>query len=201
MKPRNLTMGVSYGSSHRAMEYMNRFKERIEERSNGKITVTIYSDESLVKNADIYQALLDGIIDIGEAEPGYSFASFPLGSGFFQPGLPFANSTSASYSAIEWFRTDYEENRAVHFLYGIGMTPSAIMSTKKIETVEDFRGMQIRATGFAVDAISTLGASPVGINPPECYEGLLKGTIDAVLMPDEVLMNWNFAEVCDFYAR
>ena len=198
METRELKWGVSWGSSHSAMEYMNYFANLIKERSKGKIVITLYPDESLVKNNDIYQSLLDGIIDIGEADPSYSFASFPLASAYFLPGMPYANSTVATYVATEWFQSDFEEMKAAHHLFGIGMTPSGIMSKTKIEKLSDFKGVQIRAAGYPAKAINALGATAVGITPPECYEGLLKNTIQAVFMPDEALKNWNFAEVVGY---
>lgn len=198
MSPMKLNWAIGMGSSHRVMEVFEYFAESVKERSKGKIEVVLYPGETLVKNTDIFESVLNGIVDMGEADPAYSFSYFPLGSAFFLPGINFADSIEATYVANEWYKQDFKELSRAKFLWAYGMSPSGLMTNKKIEKLEDFKGVQIRGTGYAIDAIKALGAAPVGITPAETYEALLKNTADAVLMPLEALINWNFAEVVKY---
>ncbi|MDI9520496.1 MAG: TRAP transporter substrate-binding protein DctP [Bacillota bacterium] len=198
MKPVKWNWAISMGSSHRVNEVFAYFANQVKERSKGKIEITMYPGETLVKNNDIFESVTNGIVDMGEADPSYSFSYFPLGSAFFLPGNDFGSSRVSTYVANEWYKQDFKELSRAKFLWAYGMSPSGLMTNKKIEKLSDFKGVQIRGTGYAIDAIKALGAAPVGITPAETYEALLKTTADAVLMPLEALINWNFAEVVKY---
>lgn len=199
-KPIKLDWAIAMGASHRSNEVFNYFCDRINSLTEGKITITPYPGETLVKNTDIYESLLNGIVDMGQADPSYSFSYFPLVSAYFLPGISFKNSSAATYAANEWFQSDFPELKKAKFLWAYGMSPSNLLTNKKIEKLEDFRGVQIRATGYAIQAVEALGASAVGITPAETYEALLKGTADAALMPPEALKNWKYGEVLKYTA-
>jgi len=199
-KPITLNWAISMGASHKSNEVFNYFCDRINKLTEGKITITPYPGETLVKNTDIYESLVNGIVDMGEADPFYSFSYFPLVSAYFLPGISFKNSTAATYAANEWFQSDFPELKKAKFLWAYGMSPSNLLTNKKIVDLKDFKGVQIRATGYAIKAVEALGASAVGITPGETYEALLKGTADAALMPAEALKNWKYGEVLKYTA-
>jgi TRAP-type C4-dicarboxylate transport system substrate-binding protein len=172
--------------------------ERVAEVTDGKVTATIHPGETLVKNNEMFPALVDGIVEVVSQDPSYNPELFPLMGGFALPGLRMDNSVVATYVANDYYKSDFDELKQAKFLFAIGLGPSGIESNKKIETAEDFKGMQIRANGFAVEPVKQLGAAPVGLTAAEIYEGLLKGTVDASLMPFDGLINWNLAEVCKY---
>ena len=202
MKPVKLNWAISLGSSHRANETFQYFADEVKERTNGKVEITLYPGDTLVTSASIYDSLVQGIVDMGEADPAYSVAAFPMSSALFLPGMNYANSVAATYAVDEMFtQSGQKEFEKAHFLFAFGMSPSIVFGNKEIKGLSDFSGMQIRATGFAIDVVQGLGASAVGITPAETYEALLKGTADAALMPGEALLNWNFAEVSKYACK
>lgn len=199
-KPVTLNWAISMGASHKSNDVFKYFSSRVNELTEGKVTITPYPGETLVKNTDIYESLVNGIVDMAECDPSYSFSYFPLVSAFFLPGISFKNSTASTYAANEWFQSDFAELKKTKFLWAYGMSPSNLLTNKKIEKLDDFKGVQIRATGYAIKAVEALGASAVGITPGETYEALLKGTADAALMPAEALKNWKYGEVLKYTA-
>jgi len=116
-KPITLNWAISMGASHKSNEVFNYFCDRINKLTEGKITITPYPGETLVKNTDIYESLVNGIVDMGEADPFYSFSYFPLVSAYFLPGISFKNSTAATYAANEWFQSDFPELKKAKFLW------------------------------------------------------------------------------------
>ena len=202
MKPINLNWAISLGSSHRANDIFQYFADEVNSRTNGKVTITLYPGDTLVTSATIYNSLVQGIVDMGEADPAYSVAAFPMSSALFLPGMEYANSVVSTHVVDEFYtNSGLEEFQKAHFLFAFGMSPSIIFGNKEVKSLADFSGMQIRATGFAIDVVEGLGASAVGITPAETYEALLKGTADAALMPGESLINWNFAEVSKYACK
>lgn len=75
-----------------------------------------------------------------------------------------------------------------------------VTSKKKIETVNDLKGLKIRVPNIAiyVKAWQMLGASPIPMAFTELYTALQQGTVDAQENP--LTENWNsaFYEVCPY---
>ena len=202
MKDVSLNWAISMGPSHRANETFQYFADEVNKRTNGKVTINLFPGDTLVTSNSIYDSMVQGIVDMGEADPAYSVAAFPMMSCYFLPGMNFANSRVATYVVNDLFtESGLPELSKAHYLFAYGMSPSILFGNKKVEKLEDFAGMQIRATGFAISVVEGLGAAAVGITPAETYEALMKGTADAALMPAEALLNWNFAEVCKYACK
>ena len=196
--PVELKMVTNYGPTHRALAVMEHWAKRVEEETGGRVKSEIFPGEVLLKNQEFYPGLLDGVVDVIAQDPSYNPEMFPLMAAFNLPGIQMDNSKVATYVANDYYRSDFDELKRAKFLFAIGLAPSGIESNVKIEKLEDFRGLQIRANAFAAPPISALGAAPVGLTAPEIYEALLKGTIDASCIPFDALVNWNLAEVCKY---
>jgi TRAP-type C4-dicarboxylate transport system substrate-binding protein len=172
--------------------------KRVEEETGGRVKCEIFPGESLLRNTEFYPALLEGVVDAISQDPSYNPEMFPLMAGFTLPGIQMDNSKVATYVATDYYRSDFDELKRAKFMFAIGLAPSGIESNVKIEKLEDFKGLQIRANAFAAPPIRALGAVPVGLTAPEIYEALLKGTIEASCIPFDALVNWNLAEVCKY---
>lgn len=74
------------------------------------------------------------------------------------------------------------------------------MSARRVETVEDFQGLNIRVPGntVQVEGMAALGAAPVGMPLAEVYTSLQTGVIEAVENPLSVLIANSFYEVTDY---
>lgn len=57
-------------------------------------------------------------------------------------------------------------------------TPSMLATTKAIRTLEDFKGMTIRAPGRMASVIVALGGSPAPTPIMETYDSVSKNVID-----------------------
>lgn len=199
MEPMELKMPTNIGSNHALQEGFVAWAERVNEVTKGKINITIYGSGSLLKPGSIYEGVRDGVGEIGQEDLAYNAAQFPLFSAFFMGGLSFPDVNKASLAANEWIQADFEEYKDVKMLWSFSMPPSVIMGNKKIESLEDLNGTQVRVTGFCVDTISRLGGTAVGLTMSETYDALLKGTVDVNLSnPGALGPPLNLAEVSDY---
>ena len=64
-----------------------------------------------------------------------------------------------------------------------GLTQYQLMGNVPIRTVEDLKGVRIRAGGLIARVLEEFGAVPTMIPAPEVYEALNRGTIDLVAFP------------------
>jgi len=63
----------------------------------------------------------------------------------------------------------------VRMLYVHAHGPGLLASKKPVRTLEDLKGMKVRATGLSSKIVQSLGGTPVGMSQPETYEALQKG--------------------------
>jgi TRAP-type C4-dicarboxylate transport system substrate-binding protein len=76
--------------------------------------------------------------------------------------------------------------------------PTNIMSKVPVKTLEDIRGLNLRASGGAAQILAAWGANPVGMPMPETVEALQKGVVKGLYSSLEVMKDFKFAESCKF---
>lgn len=174
--------------------------KRISELTGGRVKVTLFPGQALGKAADHYDMAVKGICDIALTNPMYTPARFQLTSVFW---LPFMVTSAEDTSVALWktydkyFREEYNE---VKVLWLYVHAPGQIFTRKKaINTLEDLKGMKIRATNPHIqETLKMLGASPVFIPVPEVYNALERGVVDGTAMPFEGLWVFKQHEVVDY---
>ena len=69
-------------------------------------------------------------------------------------------------------------------------------SDRAIEAPADFEGLKIRSTNSGVaEALTLLGATPIGLPVTEMRDALAKGIVDGVSLTDEALYNFNISNL------
>ena len=202
-KPIELKLATQFGPTHAVVkELLEPWAKDVETATNGKVKVTIYPVDTLLKATDIYEGILSGIADIGNNDPGYNVGRFPMLSSYFLGGIEYKNSKVSTYVAWDLVNNfNLDETKETKYMFVYGMQPGVILSKAPIRTLEDLKGKQIRVSGFAADSVKALGGVPVGMPMSEAYEALVKGTIDGNLAPSETLKGWKFAETVKYITR
>ncbi len=176
--------------------------EAVDVATNGRVKIISYPGETLRKAADIYSGVKEGALDIGLSCFSYNVGLFPILEAFEQPGVVYKNSKVASKVAWEGIKElQPEEVSDTKLLMVIATGPGDIFSKKPIKTLDDMKGLQIRATGLSAETLGYLGATPVGMPQSEAYEALQKGVVDGNLAPIEVLKAWKHADVTKYLTR
>jgi len=87
----------------------------------------------------------------------------------------------------------------VHVLY-VTTTGPAVLETvgKPVKTLEDVKGIKIRAVGQMSDIIKALGAVPIPLEMPDVYDALRRGVIEGISVDLSTLKHWKFAEVTKY---
>jgi len=185
--------------------YANKFKELIEEQSDGRITVDVYTAGTLGTNMDVLQSLQTGAIEIAITSPGFSGDVIPESNIM---SIPFLFSDN-----MEVNRKVLDESEA---LYGPladeyeakGLTPFKFWlegfmwwtANKEITTPEDMSGVKMRTmpSNLIIKAYEAMGASPQSTDSGEIYTMLQTKGIDAQENPLFYVYSSNFHEVQDY---
>ncbi|HZK28380.1 MAG TPA: TRAP transporter substrate-binding protein [Thermoclostridium sp.] len=183
-------------------ELVQGWAQAIEKATEGRVIITSYPGETLLKAADIYNGVVDGIADMGLSSFSYNSGRFPEMEAFEQPGIVYKNSKSASKTAWEGIQElNPESVQDTKLLMVIATGPGDLFTRKPVYNLEDIVGMQIRATGLTADTLALTGAVPVGMPQSDAYESLSKGIVNGNLAPIEVLKTWKHAEVTKHLTR
>jgi TRAP-type C4-dicarboxylate transport system substrate-binding protein len=176
--------------------------KEIETATQGKVKITSYPGETLLKAADIYSGVEKGIADIGVSCFSYTRGSFPISEVFELPGITYNNSKVASKVAWELIKEmKPKEVQDTHLLMVITTGPGDLFTKAPVRNLEDLKGMEIRATGLSAATLKALGATPVAMSQAEAYESISKGVVKGNLGPIEVLHGWKQAEVTKYITK
>lgn len=168
--------GTAYGTIYEDLA------KNIETMSNGRIAVQVlYSGEG-VGTTGILSAVKSGLISMGA--PFQSMNAGELPAGIVEIGLPGGTDNVGELLTLfhekgwaEILKKAYGEQGMV-WLDPYIQPPVYIITKKEIHSIDDFKGMKIRAPGAYGKFLRNLGASPVSLAWSEIYTSLATGVID-----------------------
>ena len=200
-KPAQETIELKYSiffpPTHIQCQTAVEWAKEIEKRTDGKVKITIFPAGQLTKAPQCYEGVVNGISDLGMSCFAYSLGRFPLLEGLDLP-LGYPNGLTASRVATAMVaKYTPKEVDDVHVLYIHAHGPGILASKKPVHTLEDVKGMKIRATGLSANIVTALGGIPVAMSQPETYEALQKGVVEATFCPVETLKGWKQGEVIE----
>lgn len=178
--------------------------DKVEKESGGRIKFEAYPAMQLGGTpVQLYDQARDGVVDVVWTLPGNTAGRFPRIEVF---ELPFMmnNAEATSKAYWEYFQTqcpdEFKETQVLALqVHGPGMFHSA---RKPIQSVADLRGMKVRGpTRQVTKMLGSVGAIPVGMPLPQIPDALSKGTIDACVIPWEVVPSVKVHELTKFHSE
>jgi TRAP-type C4-dicarboxylate transport system substrate-binding protein len=175
------------------------FCDEIKKRTNGRVEIVHYPGGTLTSAPKVFNGVTHGISDIGLSTAGYNKGRFPVAEAWDLP-LGFSSGWVATQVANDFFRKfKPKEWDNVHVLYLYGTGPNVFKTLNKpVRTLEDMKGLKIRAQGGQADIAKILGTTPVPFEMVDVYEALRRGVVDGALTPAEVLKGWKLGEVLKY---
>jgi TRAP-type C4-dicarboxylate transport system substrate-binding protein len=181
------------------------FAEEVKQKSNGQLIITPFYAGDLVPSDDTFRATSQGIIEMGQTCGVLWSGEEPiLGLEF---GLPFGfkGSLEDVEKLIEktglyklWEQAYARKNCHLLGVHTYGPYP-AIASNKPIRTVEDFKGLKVRAILDIANLMKELGAAPGYVPGGEIYMALKLGTFDAATYSVDAIRGFKWFEVIKYY--
>jgi TRAP-type C4-dicarboxylate transport system substrate-binding protein len=160
---------------------------RLEKMSNGKIKVTENWGGTVHSAREGSEATRSGLSDYAPCFSAYSAKDFTLVHAHTLPGLfPTADVAVIATEELypKWFRSEFERigNSVSRMGAGSGYH---IFSNKPVRTLQDAKGLKIRAAGgLHAKANEALGFVPITMPAAEMYPAMQRGLIDAVSLND-----------------
>lgn len=196
--PIKLTYSIFFPPTHVQCIAATNWAKEIETRTQGRVQITVYPAGSLTKADQCYEGVVNGISDIGMSCFAYTRGRFPLMEGLDLP-LGYPNGATATRIANDMVaKYQPAELKDVHVLYVHAHGPGILAAKKSVRSLDDLKGLKVRATGLSAKIVEALGATPIAMSQPETYEALQKGVVEATFCPVETLKGWKQGEVIQY---
>jgi TRAP-type C4-dicarboxylate transport system substrate-binding protein len=149
--------------------------------SGNTIAITVFAGGSVANFRNVYDRLLNSVIDIGFGTYGEVGEVFPK---TMVSSLPFEAQATPESGVALWrlykrgvIADEYQSVKPLAFFsFGMGV----VHSTKPITKIDDLKGMKVITTSKSTsDSIQLLGGVPVTMSPSEIYQALQRGVASA----------------------
>jgi len=177
---------------------MERWKQEVEKRSGGRLAVQTFPGGTLLGAKNMFDGIVMGQADIGCFAMSYHPGRFPLAEAVDLP-LGWPNATVASLTLWDLHKKYQPESfKKVKVLTMFTCPPANIMSIDPVRSLDDLKGLEIRAAGTGVKIFELLGASPIGMPQSDVPDALHKKVIKGMASSLEVMKDFNYAEYCRY---
>lgn len=175
----------------------------VAEQSRGHIRVQAIWGGALISADQSMFELRHGVADIGLITPIYEKGGTELlrtQTGFYLGADSFVKQVAWYGCMLKGSEELRRELEGLHVLAVQGGTlPGLVLRDHAIESLDELRGLRIRAPTELLTVLRDLGADPVNMPMGEVYSALAKHIIDGVVAPIDTLKSLHFGEVAHFY--
>jgi len=177
---------------------MERWKKEVEKRTNGKVAINTYPGGTLLGAKNMMDGVLAGQADIGCLCMAYQPGRFTVTNASSLPmGIP--NAKVGSLALLDLYQKYQPKAFAkVKVLAMFTTAPTNVMSKVPVRSLDDIKGLDLRASGGAAQILGAWGANPVGMPMPATVEALQKGVVKGLFSSLETLKDFKFAEMCKY---
>ncbi|WP_334188100.1 TRAP transporter substrate-binding protein [Noviherbaspirillum sp.] len=178
-----INFATAYAADNFQTQNLQWYAEEVTKASAGRLTMKVHPAGSLIKPADIFAGVRSGKAEAGEVIMSSLAKENPL---FGMDALPFIVSGyddaqrmwEASRASIEKALAE----RGLQLLYAVPWPPQNLYSRKPISTVQDFKGLRMRAYNPATERIAELvRATPVTIQVVDLANAISTEKLDLML--------------------
>ncbi|MGH1470325.1 MAG: TRAP transporter substrate-binding protein DctP [Cellvibrionaceae bacterium] len=200
-----LTYGSALSPNHTFSHADKDWMEYVEKKSQGKIIIKPFWSGTLISGDQSVFELKHGVTDLAMITPIYMRAGMQAirtQTGFYAGAEAIETQVEVFHCLLRDFPIFRKELEGVKTLVVQGGTPSYVLTkNRKIESIDDLKGMRLRAPTALVPVVYALGGDPVLLPMGDVYPAFAKGIIDGVLTPEDTLKSMHLAEIGQYLNR
>jgi tripartite ATP-independent transporter DctP family solute receptor len=203
---RGTTLFVAYAqNSQPVIDALHLFGERIEEKTDGAVTVRFFPDSQLGGERELVELLQVGAVDITKVSAGLMESFSPIYGVFSMPFL--FDDTEHFYRVMDNpdimapIYASTQQNGFVGMGYYDSGSRSVYVKDRPVRSVEDLAGRKLRVmqSEAAIEMMRLLGATPVAMGQAEVYTAMQQGILDGAENNEFALTIARHAEIAKHY--
>lgn len=183
------------------------FAQQVPIRTNGKYKVDEYPGGSLFKSAESLNSVQAGVADLANASVSSNAKAVPISSVVFLPSVHFPPTKEGMIAATTAHReimakypvmaNEWKNYKQLGWCVGASFIPAS----KKVKVVvpDDLKGLKVACGASDQNLIKMMGGVPVMIGPPDMYQAIDKGVVDAAIVGWEQLHSERILELTNYF--
>ena len=196
------TLRMAYwgGPSHHMVKTLAGWGQMIKEASGGNLILDV-DKAPLAKPNGQYDLVKNGVRDLAWHVTAYTPGRFRM---LEANALPFIcpNAQVCSGATWKWYtkhgleKKEFTDTKLLTvFVHG----PGNVHTTKPAKTLEQIKGIKVRAGGAGVPIAKALGMSAVSMPATAAHEALQRGTVEGVLFPWEAMNSFRLMNLVKYH--
>jgi TRAP-type C4-dicarboxylate transport system substrate-binding protein len=174
---------AAYPATNYHSENLVWFADEVRKATEGKLDITVHAGASLFKAPEIKRAVATGQAQLGEVLISIHENEDPV---FGLDTIPFlASSFAQSYKLWQAQKPAIAkklDGQGIMVLYSVAWGPQGIYAKKDINSVDDMKGLKMRAYNVGTTRIAELvGAQAVTVQAAELPQALATGVVNAFM--------------------
>ncbi len=164
-------------------ESVEKFARDLEQMSDRRLRISVYAGGELVPPLQTFDAVSQGTVQMGHGAAYYWAGKVPAAQ--FFTAVPFGmnaqgmNAWLYDGAGLKLWQDIYRPFNLVAFPMGNTGVQMGGWFRKKINSIDDLKGLKMRIPGLGGKVMAKAGANPVLLAGGEIYTALERGTIDA----------------------
>lgn len=160
-----------------------KFAADVDVMSQGRLKIKVYAGGELIPALQAFDAVSQGAVEMGHGAAYYWAGKIPEAQ-FFST-VPFGMTQNGAWAwiygggGLGLWREIYEPFGVVPIPLGNTGIQMGGWFNKKIEKIEDLKGLKMRIPGLGGKVLAKAGGNPVLYDASEVYSALERGVIDA----------------------
>ncbi|GAB6156216.1 TRAP transporter substrate-binding protein [Desulfosporosinus burensis] len=196
----NLRLANVVQPAHPMNVAVEKFAKKVQEKSNGRIKITVYPARQLGDDRQLFEQVQQGSLDMAEISAAPMSGTTPLMTALQMPYLFTSWDQYAKVikgPATENLLKGLEKNNVKGLaVYNAGFR-NLVTVNKPVQSPVDLKGLKFRTaeTPLHVDIFKALGANPTPMPYGEIYSGLQNKVIDGLEMDYSAILMEKHYEV------
>lgn len=173
--------------------------EKLKERTNGRITYTMYAGGALGAGPEHYDIVKKGLSDMGYFTATWTPGRFPLSDVLSLAAWVDGKDIGTDIGNAMYKRILHREFPDVKMIELNGCIKSSLWTRKPVKTLEDCKGLRIRTPGGQqTNYIKALGAEPVFMPLGDLYMSMQTGTVDGFVTCPPLVLAFKLYDVAKY---
>ena len=164
-------------------EGVEKFAKDVKAMSNGRLNIQVFAGGELVPALQVFDAVSQGAVEMGHGSAYYWAGKVPAAQ-FFST-VPFGVTVKGMQAwlyhggGLKLWQEIYKPFNVMPMPMGNTGVQMGGWFNKKIESLDDVKGLRMRMPGLGGKVLKKAGGNPVLMSGGEIYTALERGTIDA----------------------
>jgi TRAP-type C4-dicarboxylate transport system substrate-binding protein len=176
-----------WGKPRAASQNVETLRKFMDERTGGKFKIQL-GYESFGQPKELLDLLKVGSLEMTNICASYHPEKLPAFSALDLPFLPIPDLDTQEKVHVAFYKhpaivKEFAGWNAMPYMSSVLPTNEFVGRGKAPKSIEDFKGMRVRALAGIGEAMKKIGAVPTSVDATEVYTSLERGTVDAAAFP------------------